>query len=371
MGFLRLLLAVCVVVQHVPLFGHVRLMSGVAAVEMFFMISGFYMALVLDGKYGSDSWHDVSSFYIARFLRLWPLFILTTLAGYAWWGIQYAVIGREPMSAGQILEWAGPWFAAAVRFSNIFMIGQDIPSWFHVSKAGAQLTFGLPVTLADGSLWAGYAREIGQAWSIGTEIWFYLLAPFLLRARSAALAAIIAASLALRFFMESVLDLYGYFFLPAQLGLFLVGSLGYRVGKRMHFRPSKAAASTAATALLVYTVASAFGTLDIRHRWGLYPFVALGLPSIFAYTKRSSFDRTIGELSYPIYIVHSLVMHVASAVLKRVGVQVTGELLLLLVVPLSYGLNLYLERPVDAWRQALTERRKRKSNEDAPQGVAA
>lgn len=53
MGLARLLLALSVVLAHLPvLLG--PLVNGHVAVQGFFIISGFYMALILDSKYHTD-----------------------------------------------------------------------------------------------------------------------------------------------------------------------------------------------------------------------------------------------------------------------------------------------------------------------------
>jgi peptidoglycan/LPS O-acetylase OafA/YrhL len=54
MGYLRFWLALAVLSGHLgPLLG-LSLADSSAAVLGFFVISGFYMAMVLDGKYGQD-----------------------------------------------------------------------------------------------------------------------------------------------------------------------------------------------------------------------------------------------------------------------------------------------------------------------------
>ena len=50
-GFLRLLLAIAVVLVHSSGIFGIGLLGGVEAVEIFFMISGFYMVLVLENIY--------------------------------------------------------------------------------------------------------------------------------------------------------------------------------------------------------------------------------------------------------------------------------------------------------------------------------
>ena len=51
MGLIRTLLAISVVLAHSsPIFG-IKLVGGQVAVQAFYMISGFYMTLVLNEKY--------------------------------------------------------------------------------------------------------------------------------------------------------------------------------------------------------------------------------------------------------------------------------------------------------------------------------
>src|ERR1700722_8928768 len=75
MGLIRTLLALAVANFHaynLTFASNVLELSwvnGEIAVETFFVISGFYMALILSGKYaGKSTW----SFYRSRMLRLFP-----------------------------------------------------------------------------------------------------------------------------------------------------------------------------------------------------------------------------------------------------------------------------------------------------------
>lgn len=78
MGLLRLLLPACVVAFHGgPIFGSRGM--GAEAVPAFFVLSGFYMNLVLDISYRGAVW----KFYVNRILRLFPLywaFLVLTVA---------------------------------------------------------------------------------------------------------------------------------------------------------------------------------------------------------------------------------------------------------------------------------------------------
>ncbi|HEX6001564.1 MAG TPA: acyltransferase family protein, partial [Hyphomicrobiaceae bacterium] len=81
-GIVRLLLAVSVLVGHAGGEEGFLLLPGNLAVELFFIISGFYMSWVLTEKYDTKTWGGIGTFYQNRFLRLWPAFALTTVVVY-------------------------------------------------------------------------------------------------------------------------------------------------------------------------------------------------------------------------------------------------------------------------------------------------
>jgi peptidoglycan/LPS O-acetylase OafA/YrhL len=83
----------------------------------------------------------------------------------------------------------------------------------------------------------------------------------------------------------------------------------------------------------------------------LYGFVALTIPAIFRLTRDSVVDRTIGELSYPIYITHALLLAMLVAVAKRLGFTPSVELLVVVVGCVSWILYMSVDRPVQAWRE--------------------
>jgi peptidoglycan/LPS O-acetylase OafA/YrhL len=332
------------------------LLPGNIAVELFFMISGFYMSLVLTERYDPQTWRGIATFYQSRFLRLWPTFALTTLVVYMWWAISALYLGRTPANASPFHLLDNSLASAALMFSNLFMIGQDIPSLFHVNGGGAALTFGPAETLGDGSLWLGYARNIEQAWSVGTEIWFYLLIPFLARTRTSILVALMAASGTLRFLMAEH-GLSSYFFFPAQFGLFLAGVLAHRFGAS---GPLGCRATAIFCLIVVGGGCLAFGStvgLSQDLKWVLYAAFAVTMHALFRWSNALPLDRLIGELSYPVYITHMIVGSIAVAIGRRLGISVGGGILLLLVLPLSWLLVMYVELPIAGYRARLAKLR--------------
>lgn len=85
MGFIRTFLAITVVLGHsTPIHGYFGIPPEVA-VRMFFMVSGFYMSLILSEKYIGGA--GLRAFYEGRFLRIFPIYYVSLLVmGLAYYG---------------------------------------------------------------------------------------------------------------------------------------------------------------------------------------------------------------------------------------------------------------------------------------------
>ncbi len=124
MGLLRLFLAVSVVVAHTSLFlGTNFFVAGSIAVEAFFIISGFYMSLILNEKYVGENSYRL--FITNRLLKLYPIYWVVLLVSiiFSFWIPMFQNIGVEQFSS-HIKEFGiGEWFIAIS--SNLFVFGQD------------------------------------------------------------------------------------------------------------------------------------------------------------------------------------------------------------------------------------------------------
>src|SRR6266481_2956213 len=132
MGILRLLLALSVIADHTKgMFGN-RLVGGPTAVQSFYMISGFYMALVLNGKYNFPG--SYRPFIIQRLLRLYPVYALVLLATVLWAWAGFHWTGTPHTNA---LNWVssdlGPFAKTLLVISHITLIGQDAVSFLVLS----------------------------------------------------------------------------------------------------------------------------------------------------------------------------------------------------------------------------------------------
>src|SRR5689334_17258530 len=98
MGIIRFILALSVALWHVPQ-APLKLVYAAPAVLGFFIISGFYMAMVLTEKY-----KDARSFYVARFWRLYPAYAAMLVVMIVWFTITHspnAFTSRLPLPGWQ------------------------------------------------------------------------------------------------------------------------------------------------------------------------------------------------------------------------------------------------------------------------------
>lgn len=361
LGCLRLLLALSVVIGHTsPVFG-IRLVSGAAAVETFFMISGFYMALVINEKYFTKgqalklSYKSSYKLFIeARAMRLYPLYALILALTVA----MQAVLTGPAVGTGALapalgfwtqnlphLHWSNLLLLAGV---NLSLIGQD---WMMFTGLNAQ-TGKLFWT---SSFWSvplpGYHfLFVPQAWTLGLEITFYLLAPFIVRRKVPFLFGIAAASFALKHVLAHFGfrdDPWLYRFFPSELQYFVLGALGYKGYRYLQNRRLFQAWWGYLSLLCAAAGIALFSHFRSPYEVEAYYWVmAVNLPLLFLLTKRMKIDRMIGEMSYPVYLCHVFVLQILSRFGHGSGLSVCAGTLVF-AAALLYGFDLPLER----WRQ--------------------
>lgn len=351
MGVIRVALALAVVVGHAgSLFGYVFFDSA-AAVQCFYVISGFYMALVLDRTYATGS-HHVRRFYISRYFRLAPTYWVVMLATLA----AALVFKRTPsLQSGELsklLHSLGPSTIAIAILVNLLIVGQDAMMFLAVNPRG-----GMYAT-ANFSAEPAPAHElllVPQAWSLGVELLFYALAPYLMRRSAKLIAGVALASIALRIVLAAdglTNDPWKYRFFPTELATFLVGSLAYRAYRAGHAVLSRPIAKAILGGYLAALAAYAYVPApEPVKRFATVLALAFALPSLFALTKDVGADNYIGRLSYPIYISHVLLMGFA-----RYAGRYKAAALIVLSIATAMFLVWAVEDPVDRWRTRLRSR---------------
>lgn len=286
-------------------------MPGPLAVQCFFMISGFYMALVLNEKYTHR--RDYWLFLQQRFLRIHPSYLIILSFYLLFFGASSLVAGRP---LGFMAWWTvqGPHLSMVARsimaLINVVLLGSDYTSFLgftpdsHVAWNEPSLPGLLPA-------WKFLA--IVPVWSLGVEIVFYALAPLLVRRTVLIQLAVFAIFEAARWvvWLQTHIPMNNIILsrlFPLQLPFFMAGSLGYVIYRNRQPLLRKIAASHRWLFWLFPFLVIAYSRLPHSHHlyWGLFLVVFLMIPLLFTATKSNRVDRLIGELSFPFYLGHML-----------------------------------------------------------------
>jgi peptidoglycan/LPS O-acetylase OafA/YrhL len=388
MGLLRLLLAAAVVAEHsTPIFG-LTFTGGHLAVRLFFIISGFYMAMILTTKYTATRPNRYWLFISNRFLRIYPCYYVVLLLSLAFYAAASFYLHHP---ADRLVLWQTAWRHGQiwglffVSLCQLTVVGMDavcvfvynIAQGIHLPGAdtAAASVAWLPTAGADpsGIVPAWRFMFVPQSWAISIELLFYLVVPWLISWRTRNLVLLgslsLASYLANRLFVYPALsDLLGYFFFPFHLFLFILGMLAWRY--------SEVFLAHVPRPLKIALVAAMFGALAVSQFLSVAPrnivciaLMALSLPIFFNWTKDSRLQRWLGDLAYPIYVCHILMKW---GLLALMGVSKTrltsppGWLLLLCATAMAALLMWLVDRPVDRWRQ-----RRVKSLQRQPRPAAA
>lgn len=357
MGFLRTFLAITVVFAHSPWNDGLIFVGGQNAVQLFYIISGFLIAHIIRTN---PAYGDPSRFYLNRALRLYPIYFVVAII----------TLGARLLTSPKFFDFYHdiPIAAAAMlMFSNLFLFGQDCLMFAGVSNSG--VVFTTDFLQSDYHLYTGLL--VPQAWTLGVELSFYVLAPFILR-NKALLFLLLAASLAVRCALiawgPGANDPWTYRFFPAELSLFIFGALAnqFLLPFWIKFLEStkEVALPASATIFLIVLFASYF-LIPVEEnikRIALYLIFLILLPLAFLYQTASRFDKAIGELSYPIYIGHMLVTMTFGAWAERQGITANLAITLgnvTLSIGFAYLLNRFVGSPVERIRENIRSARKR------------
>lgn len=326
LGTFRLILALGVAASHAD-FKIQGLNPGVTAVVGFYLISGYVMAGLLRRHYpGAGS---AAAFYGDRALRLMPQYLCYALLTVLYW------VFLTP---------------SAVHPSQAYFLGRT---------PGLQdILNNLLVIPLNYYMWNGAERFtlIPPAWSLGAEIQFYLIAPFiLLWPRRILLAGAIGLAVYLLALLGQInSDWYGYRLLPGVLTFFMLGALLHELHARRHSRHP----ATALVALVILGGALA-GWLSLRQGALAQPYnretllgllIAFPLLHLLARRARRPWDEVAGDISYGVFLNHFLILWM----LYPGGVSAAAlPGFLLLSIALSFITQRYVERPLLAWRRRL------------------
>jgi peptidoglycan/LPS O-acetylase OafA/YrhL len=248
------------------------------AVMFFYMISGFLMSLVLSEKYAATT-SGTLQFYQSRFIRIYSLYwptLLFIFFAFGFWG----------------------WFAELSpgnKFTNLFILGMEwrimfasYPDWH----------------------WDASGPFFHQAWTLGAELTFYIAAPFILRSWRIALSIfVVSATIRGIFVATTVFDgRWTYLFLPSTFMFFLIGHFARVISR--HWPTLK----TGHCGALMLGLGFLACLLKRPVNWDSWQFwlavfcFAASIPGVFERTKRAALLNALGDLSFPVYLVHLMVV---------------------------------------------------------------
>jgi peptidoglycan/LPS O-acetylase OafA/YrhL len=376
---LRGLAALWVFVSHVQILSGLRqiplLSWGDSAVDLFMMISGFLMAHHYLGRADAEPWRRPRTwvaFWLRRLFRIAPAYYLllaVALVAGAWLGHDRDVIGAH-----------FPWtLTRADRYTD-----HGLPNILaHVTFVfGALPRYGFSTPLPD--------------WSIGLEMQFYLVMPFLMLALGRRFwwprALAVAAGAALLAFAvrgySAGFDMPS--FLPMKLGVFLIGMfIAYGVARRDLRAPMLLVALLVALAFAVrrdhttFTLAALSVGFALLVGGAWLPGVG-ALHRAFAPIRRalaSPVGHWLGETAYSLYLVHLLVLLPVAAWLagfegylqlkSSLRFALAGTITLVVSLSISTLIHFWVERPGIALGKRLVHRLRRPARPPDPAAAPA
>lgn len=200
MGTLRFFLAIFVAISHMQLIQGFNI--GVASVVVFYLLSGYVMTHSFLSNFNGKI-QNVGYFYVDRMLRIYPLYLF------------YFCITVIFLLATNYGE---PYFGVRSIIWNLLIIPLN---FFMFSDA---------MNLIHDPVFKTNFNVIPPAWSLGAELQFYLLIPFILKFRLTKILFPLSFVVFLfASYGEINTDYYGYRLLPGVLFIFLSGSLLYKI----------------------------------------------------------------------------------------------------------------------------------------------
>lgn len=349
MGLIKFYLALCVLFSHIGLKVFFPVLDAGMAVNCFFVISGFFISMGLNERYTYKRSNIM--FYTSRFLRIWPLYVVSIVI-LAPWGVlsyQFDLINELPLIT-----------RIFIIFSNIFILGIDIPLHFSFLNGNiVNSAFGIDPNHNGVS----YIFNL-PAWSLSIELIFYGIAPFVVRSlKRSIIFFLIGLSYCLYFKYTNLGFAYSFridlLFLGAMF-YFGLGILGYWLSRK--YSNKEIPTLLALVSLIIFVGSAYMGFAGNFTNFMFVIMLAVFSRFLFDFTNESSTDKFFGDMAYPIYILQIPL----SSMVRSLGyAEATAEQYFVVVISISILILFLFDRPIERFRINLRKKKFVPSNADA------
>ena len=266
-GTLRLILATLVVLSHlgITLYGY---NVGVSAVVVFYLLAGMVSYKLVSKNYKNQA----LSYYLDRIKRIFPLYLLVLVFSYIIYKLgatSYFISSQPDLMA---------------YLSNLTIIPLSYFMYNDIDK----FTLLPPV------------------WSLGVELQFYLLAPFVLLCTKRILLLLVLSFIVYILASVGILhtDYFGYRLIVGVLFMFLVGVL---IQKFIDGEKYFSLISLIMVYVTLIIVSVYLYTINYKAPYNYETLFALlvGIPLLLKLPRKLFvLDRYLGSLSYAVFLVH-------------------------------------------------------------------
>lgn len=327
MGAYRFILAVLVALYHVG-FKAYGYNTGVVAVVSFFILSGYVMEAL-----GSKYYLGLSRarlFYLDRLIRIYPQFFTYLVMTIV------LVLVKKPHEQ---------FFLNNVTATNVVLNFALFPLGFYDYIPGLSGCLFIP-----------------PAWTIGLELCFYVLVPFLVTFKIQkklyylSLCVFISACIG-----QIPTEMYGYRLLPGTLFIFLCGCFIYN--HRKENVPPVLVIVTWVISLVLFFIVNSTTLYKVDYNKEVILGILVGLPAIWVLRRQGSnnsifnaIDELLGNLSYGVFLNHFFVKWTLDTYFNGVNFTMPSlSLFFCISITLSFATFRLAEAPLIALRRGLRD----------------
>lgn len=313
MGQIRMLLAIGVVIVHIPYFNYQSIgYIGNSYVEAFVFASGFFICMVL-----SKTTVEYKSFFASRLLRIFPIYFISL----------FMIFAIKFLAKGDFFDDLNSLSLKAkfiVFLMNVTLIGSD---WGYVLGLDSH---GIQLVTADNLGTEVMFRldrflMVPPSWSLGMELTYYLVSLFLINRSKYFLFTLMFFSLVYRFNGEHLLaeSLGVELSRPTSIAMFSTYLAGFLSFKYLHKTDKNRFIQMKAIKYLIFPIFVTTFVIVTVAKINYEVQVLLLLFQVLIATYFVRFDpieQKLANFSYPLYILHFPLIESYFGLIRRVTI---------------------------------------------------